>query len=203
LGATVFLVDDTTDVEFLNNLLEQLWRKVAGDSPNASNAEGVSADRQRMTIFHMSNSKHASSRQLVKLLIEACATGEAYNQDRGRVDLKGVIEDLQLLAADASVQIEAVGQRRQPGKKVLEAGYSCDPDFDTPHYLVSWKLINQQQCDAMLDVHEAVQEVRCGGSRLTASAMAEDPAWQAMRDAARNCLKALGKRRRTPTSRAE
>jgi hypothetical protein len=116
--------------------------------------------------------------------------------------LKDLVDDLQLLAADAPVQVEAVGGGGSPGKKVLEAGYSCDPDFDTPDYLSTWGLITDQQHTAILDVYEALQEIRCSGPKQTAAGLKDDPAWQELRVAARSCLKALGKQRSSPKPRS-
>ena len=202
MGAVVFLIDGTTDFKFLKSTLEQLWNTMGSHSPNASDVGFGSADQRQITIFRMSASERTSARQLVALLTEACVSGEAYNQASGRVALKDLVDDLQLLAADAPVQVEAVGGGGSPGKKVLEASYSCDPDLDTPDYLSSWGLITDQQHTAILDVHEAVQEIRCGGSKQTAAAMNDDPAWQELRVAARSCLEALGKHRSSPKPRS-
>lgn len=202
MGAVVFLIDGTTDFKFLKSTLEQLWNTMGSHSPNASDVGFGSADQHQITIFRMSASERTSARQLVALLTEACVSGEAYNQASGRVALKDLVDDLQLLAADARVQVEAVGGGGSPGKKVLEAGYSCDPDLDTPDYLSSWGLITDQQHTAILDVHEAVQEIRCGGSKQTAAAMNDDPAWQELRVTARSCLEALGKHRSSPKPRS-
>jgi hypothetical protein len=201
MGAVVFLIDGTTDFKFLKSTLEQLWNTMGSHSPNASDVGFGSADQRQITIFRMSASERTSARQLVALLTEACVSGEAYNQARGRVALKGLVDDLQLLAADAPAQVEAVGGGGWPGKKVLEAGYSCDPDFNTPDELSYWGLITDQQHTAILDVHESVQEIRCGGSKQTAAAMNDDPAWQELRVAARSCLEALGKQRSSPKPR--
>ncbi len=202
MGVAVFLIDDTTDFKFLKSTLEQLWNTVGSHSPNANDVGFGSAGQRQITIFRMSASKRTSARQLAALLTEACVSGEAYNQARGRIALKALVDDLQLLAADAPVQVEAVGGGRSPGKKVLEAGYSCDPDFDTPHELSSWGLITDQQDTAICEVHEAVQHVLLGGSKQTAAAMKNDPARQELRVVARSCLKALGKRRRSPKPRS-
>jgi hypothetical protein len=202
MGAVVFLIDDTTDFKFLKSTLERLWNTMGSHSPNANDVVFGSADRRQITIFRMSASKRTSARQLVALLTEACVSGEAYHQASGRVALKDLIDDLQLLAADGPVQVEAVGGGGSPGKKVLEAGYSCDPDFDTPDHLSSWGLITDQQHKAILDVHEAVQEILCGGSKQTAATMNDDPAWQELRVAARSCLEALGKQRSSPKPRS-
>ncbi|MBN2092238.1 hypothetical protein JW964_21645 [candidate division KSB1 bacterium] len=201
LGAVVFLIDDTTDFKFLKRTLEQLWNTRGRHSPNLNDEGGGSADQHQITIFRMSVSGRSSARQLVALLIEACVSGEAYHQARGQIDLKDLVDDLRLLAADAPVQIKVVGRGGSPGKKVLEAGHNCDPDLDTPGYLSAWGLITDQQFTAILHVHEAVQEIRYGGSRQTAAAMNDDPAWQELRVAARNCLKALGKQRIAPKPR--
>jgi hypothetical protein len=202
MEAIVFLIDATTDFKFLKSTLEQLWNTMESHSPNANEVGSASADQRQITIFRMSASRRTSARQLVALLIEACVSGEAYNRASGQVALKDLVDDLQLLAADAPVQVMAVGGGSSPGKKVLEAGYSCDPDFDTPSNLSSWELITDQQDTAILDVHEAVQKIRCGGSKQTAAAMNDDPAWQELRDAARSCLEALGKQRNSPKPRS-
>jgi hypothetical protein len=129
MGAVVFLIDATTDFEFLKKTLEQLWRTIAIDSPNTVKAGTGSAKNHQITIFRMSDSKRKSAEQLHQLLIEACVSNEAYHQAQGQLFLTQLIDDLQLLAADAPVQIKAVGGGRWPGKKVLEAGYSSDHDL--------------------------------------------------------------------------
>ncbi len=109
-----------------------------------------------------------------------------------------LIEDLQLLAAEVPEQIKAVGSARLPGKKVLEAGYSCDHDLGHTHYLANWGIITDLQYEAISDVNDAVQEIRCSDSKQTKTDMINNTNWQELRIAARNCLKALGKRRRSP-----
>lgn len=53
-----------------------------------TDTEFGSADQRQITIFRMSASERTSARQLIALLIEACVSGEAYNQARGRVALE-------------------------------------------------------------------------------------------------------------------
>lgn len=198
MGAVVFLIDETTDFEFLKSTLDQLWKTIASDSPNTNEAEAGVAKNKQITIFRMSASKRKSAAQLTRLLIEACVSSEVYHQAHGQLFLNQLIDDLQLLAADAPAQIKAVGGGRWPGKKVLEAGYSADHDLGNVHYLFSWGLINDQQDNAISDVDEAVQYIRCSDIKQTAVGLGEDPAWQELRIAARNSLKALGKRRTLP-----
>jgi hypothetical protein len=198
IESVVFLVDGTTDLEFLKSTLNQLWKTVANDSPNSIKGRVDSAKQQQVTIFRMSDSKRKSSQQLVKLLIEACVSTEEYHQSHGRIYLKNLIDDLQLLSADASAQIKAVGGGKRPGKKVLEAGYSSDHDLGSSNFLSSWGLITDQQYDVISEVNDAVQEIRIRESNQTAANMKNDPDWENLRIAARNCLKALGKRRSAP-----
>ncbi len=198
MGSVVFLIDETTDFEFLKSTLGELWKTIASDSPNTDKAEAGAAKNKQITIFRMSTSKRKSAEQLVSLLIEACVSTEVYHQAHGQIFLNQLIDDLQLLAADAPVQIKAVGGGRWPGKKVLEAGYSCDHDLGNTHHLSAWGLINDQQDLAISEVNETVQYLRNSDIKQTATGLGEDPAWQELRVAARNCLKALGKRRTSP-----
>lgn len=102
-----------------------------------------------------------------------------------------LVADLQLLAEEAPEQISAIGTGLVPGKEVLKWAYSCDPGFDTPGYLSHWGLIDDRQYQAILDVHEATQQIRNGGVKLTAATLREAPAWRELRRTARHCLTSL------------
>ena len=203
MDAVVFVIDRTTDFASLKHTLEQLWNTMADQSPNASDVSPGPTGQCQIKIFRMSASERKSARQLVALLTEACVAEEAFNQARGRVALNDLADDLQLLAADAAVQVEAAGGGGSPGKEILKASYECDPDSDTPGCLFSWGLISDQQYKAILDVHEAAQQIRCGAGKQTAAAINDDPDWQALRTAARSCLAALGKQRSYPKPRRD
>lgn len=200
MSCVVFLVDGSTDLEFLETTLKQLWKSVSNNSPNHSKALVESAKQTVITIFKMSDSKSKSADQLTKLLVEASLSNESYHQAYGQKFLKELIDDLQLLAADASVQIRTIGGGRLPGKKILEAGYSSDHDLGHASFLYSWKLINDQQSNAIEEVNEAVQFLRGNKEKLSEKAIKTDPDWEALRSVSRQCLKSLGKRRSTPKS---
>ncbi len=198
MDSVVFLVDDSTDLEFLKTTFVQLWKSVAKDSPNQSKAISKTADQSAITIFQMGESKEKSATQLTKLLINACVSNETYHQAHGQIFLQELIDDLQLLSAEAAVQIKTVGAGRLPGKKILEAGWSSDHDLGHSSFLNSWKIITDQQTDAISEVNEAIQFIRYDKEKLTEAAVKDNPDWEDLRIASRKSLKALGKRRNTP-----
>jgi len=203
IESVVFLIDETTDYPFLKNTFETQWKTIAKDSPNAPDQRRSKNKQQQITIFKMGTSKGKSATELMQLLVEACVSTESYHQSHGKTYLQDLIEDFQLLEADAEDQLKAVSVARLPGKRVLEAGWSSDHDLGTTSYLSSWGLITDAQFNAICDVNDAVQEIRMlEGKGLSAKALKEDPLWEELRVAARKGLKALGKRRRVPNTRA-
>jgi hypothetical protein len=189
MQAVVFLVEQAAEADFLRDTLAELWGSMDSHSPNAGGGDGQSGEPGAIAVFVLSSPPSASARALVTRLCEACAAGEAYNRQAGQPLLEGVLKSLQLLAASAEQQARAVADAPLPGEKVLEAGHRLDPDLDGPGYLLAWGLITDARHSALLEVHDAVQTVRHGGSQKTVEAMADDPAWQALRDAARRALK--------------
>ncbi len=194
MDSVVFLIDESTDFEFLKSTFIQLWKTVDKNSSNADQHRRGSEKFSQITTFKMSDSKNKSADQITKLLIEACVATEKHHEEHGKTFLKKLIEDLQLLAADADVQIKKVGNRL-PGKQILEAGYSCDHDLGYTSFLVSWKLITKEQDLAISAVNESVQFLRAAKSKHSADGVKTDPDWQELRLASRDALKALGKRR--------
>ena len=145
MRCVVFLIDHTTDLTFLKNTLQRLWKSMAVNSPNATESgsqetgqyTGTHSLHEQVTVFRLSDSESESANQLALLLVEACVAGEQYNQHRGQIALQQLVGDLRLLAATATEQVAAVGAEDSPWELVLDAGYSCDPDLDTPGHLLS------------------------------------------------------------------
>ena len=197
IESVVFLTDPSTDFDFLTETLEQLWKTTSSDSPNLSTGSTQGKKNARITIFKMTEANGKSAEQLTQLLIEACVSNDGYHLKNGKAYLEELINDLQLLAADAEAQIKAVGNR-QPGKKVLDAGWSSDHDLGYASYLLNWKVVTEAQYEAIYEVGNAVQEARIDEVKQTATGLKEDPAWEDLRLTARACLKALKKRRLAP-----
>lgn len=193
----VFLIDDSTDFEFFTKTIKELWKTMSTRSPNASRGEVGFEKNHQIKIFRMSDSKKQSANQLSTLLVEACVENESHHQLTGKGLLEQLIEDLQLLAADVEVQVNAVGGRT-PGKKVLEAAYSCDHDLGFTSYLSSWGMLTDQQDNELDVVNDLAQEIRNNSTKFTKTEMSNNPNWEQLRIAARKSLKALGKRRRAP-----
>ncbi|MEO1435323.1 MAG: hypothetical protein AAFV80_07280 [Bacteroidota bacterium] len=200
MESVVFLVDESTDIDFLQHTLRELWKQFPVNSNLTKDQQKLESGDSQITIFKMGPLPKQTAKHLIQLLIEASISGEKHHQAHGRIYLEEIVAALQLLAADASVQLKTAGNRT-PGKKILEAGYSFDHDLGYGSFLLQWNLIDEAQLDILLEVNDYVQDLRNGGTvQLSAKAIQHDADWKALRTAAKTGLKALGKRKIAPTT---
>jgi hypothetical protein len=63
LEAVVFIIDDTTDLDFLKSTFNQLWKAISSDSPNKNEAVLGAGKPTRITIYRMAASKRKSKQR--------------------------------------------------------------------------------------------------------------------------------------------
>lgn len=188
--ATVVLVDTTTHMPALEQTLSQQWMSMAGSSPNMQRAS------DQLELVRIDTVDDAAVQAVVRRLCHAWLASTTYHKEQGEELLAAVVDSLQLLAADVDGQLARFPDNT--ARQVHLEALTFDPDLDTPSYLLSWGLIDEEQELSLARVTEASQQI---DSELeTVEAMTNHPSWHELRTAARVTLALLEQPRRTARS---